>query len=468
MSALSQGTSPAPLERDPLDVVILTNGPGEVATWVKPVVQSLRARSPDLRISVLLSPCPHASGQEASTLRRYPEVSRVQSAEHFLTFLLTGKTADNWDWHPQGVVVFLGGDQFYTVLVARRLGYRSVTYAEWDARWCSMIDRFGAMQAEVLPKVPRRYHGKFTVIGDLIADVQSATDRATITETLGCPPDTPLIGFLPGSKPVKLRAGVPLLLAIAQQLYQRQADEDAPKPAYGFVVGLAPNLTPADLLRYADPALNPAIAAFPCPPVELIEPPAGLPYLQIGKDFTGPKIYIWQRFPALDLYSQLSLCLTTVGANTAQLGALAIPMIVLLPTQQLDGLALLDGLPGLMARLPGFGAAIRQIITPLLIAAVKRTEKRFAWPNIWAKNAGKGPVVPERLGPITAAEISDLAQTLLTQPHQLEQIRQQLRQLRGPAGAADRLARIILETAGRPIDDSITTPFTPPLTPTTR
>ncbi|MEO1182357.1 MAG: hypothetical protein AAFX51_16255, partial [Cyanobacteria bacterium J06636_28] len=44
-----------------VDVLILTNGPGEVSTWVKPVVQQLRKREPDhgqLRLSVMLSPCP--------------------------------------------------------------------------------------------------------------------------------------------------------------------------------------------------------------------------------------------------------------------------------------------------------------------------------------------------------------------------------------------------------------------------
>mgnify|MGYP001795626520 CR=1 FL=1 len=64
-----------------VDVLILTNGPGEVTTWVKPVVQQLRKYAPDhgqLRLSVMLSPCPHASGGETDSLRAYSEVDRVQ------------------------------------------------------------------------------------------------------------------------------------------------------------------------------------------------------------------------------------------------------------------------------------------------------------------------------------------------------------------------------------------------------
>ena len=135
----------------PVDIVILTNGPGEVATWVRPVVKALqqeqkRDRSLS-RISVILSPCPHATGKEAKIVASYSEVARVQSAEHFFPFLLWGKTVDNWDWHQQGIVIFLGGDQFYTLAISKRLGYSSLIYGEWDARWYRWIDRFAVMRS---------------------------------------------------------------------------------------------------------------------------------------------------------------------------------------------------------------------------------------------------------------------------------------------------------------------------------
>jgi hypothetical protein len=458
-----------------LDIVILTNGPGEVATWVKPVVQALQKRqqglgkslgeslddtlgnslndnlgntalaahkAPNIRISVILSPCPHASGQEHVTLAGYPEVDRVQSADHFFKFLLTGKTAERWDWHPQGVVVFLGGDQLYTVMVAKRLGYRSVTYAEWDARWPGWIDRFGVMQAELIQKAPARYRHKFSVVGDLMADVQATAPRTEITEALGCALDDDIIGFLPGSKPLKLGIGVPLLLAIAQTLHTQQSLQ-TPEKHRQYVIGVAPNLTLAELVRYTDPAKNPAVALTNSPPVTLVTPSTDLPYLQIQD---GPKIFLWQRFPALDLFSQCTLCFTTIGANTAQLGALATPMIVLLPTQQLDGLKVIDGLPGMLVRLPGVGAIARKILTPLIISATQKSGKRFAWPNIWAQRE----VVPELLGPITAKQASDVAHDYLTHRHKLDDMRHTLRSLRGPAGAADQMAKLILESVYYP------------------
>jgi lipid-A-disaccharide synthase len=52
-----------------IDILILSNGPGEVTTWVRPVVIALREQLGNdisqVRISVILSPCPHATGEEA-------------------------------------------------------------------------------------------------------------------------------------------------------------------------------------------------------------------------------------------------------------------------------------------------------------------------------------------------------------------------------------------------------------------
>ncbi len=444
-STHSSAIAPTP---GPIDVVILSNGPGEVATWVKPVVRSLRVSTGksfhhsasdthSLRISVVLSPCPHASGQEPTILQNYPEVDRVQSAPHFFRFLLTGKTADDWDWHPQGVVVFLGGDQAFTWLIAKRLGYRTVIYAEWEARWAGRVDRFGVMQSDMVQKVPARHRDKFIEVGDLMADVQATADRTEITGALGISPEADLVGFLPGSKPTKLGPGVPLSLAIAQTLHTQNLQTQ-------YVIGVAPTLTLADLARYTDSLYNPLVPILKGPPVTLVTPTTGLPYFQIKN---GPKVFLWQRFPALDLFSQCTLCLTTAGANTAQLGALAVPMIVLLPTQQFDALQLWDGLPGLLARLPGVRAIARKFINPLIIKGVQKSDKLFAWPNIWAKRE----VVPEVLGLITAEQVSEQVRDYLTHPEKLAAIRQDLRSLRGPAGAADKMANLILEAVDYPV-----------------
>ncbi len=415
-----------------VDVLILTNGPGEVSTWVKPVVQQLRKQEPDhgqLRLSVMLSPCPHASGGETDSLKSYPEVDRVQGPADFFRFLLSGKTADNWDWHSRGVVVFLGGDQLYAVWAAHRLGYGTTVYAEWEPRWLKWVDRFGMMQGGT--KVAAKYQPKLTVVGDLMADVESAASAE-----LPFTSETQVVGLLPGSKPDKLRPGVPLCLAIAQRLHHSH-------PRVEFIIPVAPTVTPATLAKYADPGENPTVTVMEGPQAQLVTPDGGLSYFQI-KD--GPKVWLWTEFPAHDVLKRCALCVTTVGANTAQLGSLAVPMVVLLPTQQLDVMRTWDGFWGLLCQLPLVGTVLTKVINTVAIQYIRRNQKRFAWPNIWAQEE----VVPELLGRITAEQVCDRISTYLHHPEQLETMGQTLRNLRGPSGAAARFAQLILETLHYP------------------
>ncbi|WNZ25677.1 MAG: lipid-A-disaccharide synthase [Leptolyngbya sp. IPPAS B-1204] len=434
-----------------LDVLILSNGPGELTTWVRPVVKALRQQiaaqsnlqpalqpnlqsnlhpnlqpnlQPDLqpnlqpdslRISLILSPCANASGQEAIIARTYPEIDRVQAAEHFFPFLLWGKTAEDWDWAERGLVIFLGGDQFFPVVIGKRLGYKILIYAEWETRWHRWVDRFAVMNPSLVQHAPAQYADKLTVVGDLMADVHptaAPTHRAT-----------PLIGLLPGSKPAKLAQGVPLALAVAQQVQQS-------RPDVRFVIPVAPTLDLATLARFANPAQNPVLLQFGNVAAELVWI-ADQPYLKTQQ---GLPIELWTQVPAYDLLVQCDLCLTTVGANTAELGALAIPMIVLIPTQQLDAMRAWDGLPGLLANLPGVGTVFAKLINRWFL----RQKRLLAWPNIWAG----AMIVPELIGQLHPRQVADMVLDWLDHPEQLAQIRQQLQQVRGETGAAQKVAEL--------------------------
>ena len=420
-----------------MDVVILSNGPGEITTWVKPVVAALRAQNPSqeaLRISVVLSPCPNATGREGDIARQYPEVDRVQDAEHFWAFLLRGKTADNWDWQDRGVVVFLGGDQIYPVIIGKRLTYKTVVYAEWFANWPRWIDAFGVMNQDLIEQAPAQYRNKFTVVGDLMSDGQaSLTGKATAAQQLGLTTDTELIGMLPGSKRAKLTQGMPLLLAIADYVQLR-------RPQTRFVIPVAPTLDIQTLLTYADPQQNPFHTSFAAPTATLIESqaPAALPYLKTEQ---GTQIFLWQSFPAHAVTSQCHLCLTTVGANTAELGSFGIPMVVLLPTQQLEAMNAWDGPLGILVNLPIVGKPLNKLINRIFLGYIRRRQKLFAWPNIWAQRE----IVPELLGKLSAQSVGDRVLTYLNQPEKLHQMRQDLQKARGNPGAAKKLSELILQ-----------------------
>ncbi|NQE33586.1 lipid-A-disaccharide synthase [Microcoleus asticus] len=413
-----------------VDILILSNGPGELATWVRPAVQALREQlanaGTQARISVVLSPCPHATGKEAQIASSYPEVDRVQAPEHFFPFLLSGKTAENWDWYETGVVLFLGGDQFFTVVIGKRLKYRTVIYAEWDARWYRWIDKFAAMKSEVFAKIPQKYANKFTVVGDLISEVGNGKSGRAGT---GEPPlrKIELIGLLPGSKAAKLALGVPLCLSIAQSIHRI-------RPETRFVIPVAPTLDLQTLARFADPEQNPCLHLFENASAELqlTEPP----FLQTANNL---QVELWTQTPAYDLLSECSLCLTTVGANTAELGSLAVPMIVLIPTQQLDAMKAWDGLPGLLANLPLVGSVFATGINWLIWQLGKG--KLYAWPNIWAQEK----IVPELIGKLEPEVIAQLAIDYLSHPDKLAQMGDRLRAVRGESGAAKKIAELVCE-----------------------
>ena len=407
----------------PVDILILSNGPGEVTTWVRPVVKALREQLghdiSQVRISVILSPCPHASGKETVIALSYPEVDRVQAAEHFWQFLLWGKTAENWEWRNQVVVIFLGGDQIFPVIIGKKLGYKTVVYAEWEARWHNFIDKFAIMKAQVAKNVSPKYIDKFTVVGDLMLE---AAENEITSKIENPKSQINIIGILPGSKAAKLTQGVPLTLAIAEYIHSKL-------PQTKFFIPVAPTLDLSTLADFAKPENNPLAKAFNFQGADLI-----------GDNLvtsTGLIVALKSENPAYHLLSQCSICLTTVGANTAELGALAVPMIVLLPTQQLDAMRSWDGLPGILANLPGVGSSFAKLINWWMI----KNKGLLAWPNIWAQ----AEIVPELVGKLQPETVGKMVLDLLENPEKLAAIRDKLRSVRGEGGAAEKLAILVKE-----------------------
>ncbi|MGP1384864.1 MAG: lipid-A-disaccharide synthase [Thainema sp.] len=433
----------------PVDILILSNGPGEVTTWVKPVVRSLRQKlgndHQQTRISVVLSPCPNATGQEGDIARNYAEVDRVQDAKDFFPFLLFGQTQDDWDWRDRGVVIFLGGDQLFPVIIGKRLGYSTLIYGEWDTRWHRWVDQFAVMKPELIDQAKPQYRHKFTVIGDLMADVTDTPNNPSTHSPIH--PSTPLplsltdqtelIGLLPGSKAAKLAMGVPFVCAIADQIH-------AARPQTRFVIPVAPTLKLEELAKFADASQNPMVQRVSGSAAQLIIPnePDTLPYL---KTESGLKIHLWTDFPAHAVLSHCKFCITTVGANTAELGALAVPMIVIIPTQQLDAMRAWDGIPGILANLPGVGTLFAKLINTVFLRNLGN--RLLAWPNIWAGRE----IVPELIGQLQPADIAKIGINWLEHPETLAQIRNGLRQVRGESGAAHRLAELVVNEMVSPV-----------------
>ncbi|CAI5496811.1 unnamed protein product [Closterium sp. Naga37s-1] len=516
------------------DVAIITNGPGEVAAWVAPVVASLaRLFGPDprrLRVSVrpfpptppapcayhartpasfvLLAPCPHASGNELAVLRAMPGVHRCTGPQGFFHMLLftrpaaatggqhtggergegeaSGGRTDHqqrhqgegerggqgqgeaegegeWGWRRRGVVVFLGGEQLNAVLLARRLGYRCLVYAEDAARWPWLVDMSALRSPVLLPAIPPALLAarRARVVGDLflsaVAQAQGGQEgqgargaqrgrgdegrrgeEGRGSRGVGESEESEVVvGLLPGSKVsehgdfIRREADggsalLPLRRPCTQHDLLSQVSHHVGKqvtttrshhlsvpthpppptslftpihsflvhplppissplppsaPRMRFILPLAPTVQPASLARFASRRHNALIARHAWLPARLL-PPAplgaggdarpsppgggeGVGWEYLGRlvageeggeggdggagegeegreggdgaqEGGGVEVEVWRAFPSYALLSQCSLALTTVGTNTAELAALGVPMVVVLPTLSLE------------------------------------------------------------------------------------------------------------------------------------
>jgi len=369
----------------------------------------------ELALDLVLVPCPNATGREHQVAAAMGLFNRILPARSFWWLLLRPRRYGSWP--RQGVVVFLGGDQFWTVLLSARLGYRHLTYAEWVARWPQWNDAIAAMGPTALEALPRRWRDRTTVVGDLMADLSESARQETPL------PAGEWVALMPGSKRAKLQVGMPFLLDTADRLARL-------RPQVRFLLPVAPTTSVAELLAYASPA-NPLFAAYACGEPELLDDPLG----RRLRTPAGTEILLLEAHPVHGALSQCALALTTVGANTAELGALGVPMVVLVPTQHLEVMQAWDGGIGILARLP----LLRWLLGAALTAWRMRNHGFLAWPNI---SAGR-MVVPERVGSLTPAAIAQEAADWLDQPQRLEGMRDDLRSLRGQPGAVAALAALV-------------------------
>ena len=404
-------------------IVLVCNGPGELTTWVRPLARRLQAEMP-LRpdrlgaptgLQLVLVPCPNATGSEHRVAAGMGLFERIIPAARFWWLLLRPRRYGPWP--RRGVVVFLGGDQFWTVLLSARLGYRHITYAEWVARWPRWNDSIAAMGPAAADRLGGRWRHRCQVVGDLMADLsESARDEQPL-------PPGDWLALMPGSKRAKLQVGMPFLLETADRLA-------AIRPTCRFLLPVAPTTSVQELLAYAGPE-NPIASAYSAGEPQLQQSEQGLAFITTS----GTRILLIEQQPAHGVLSQCRMALTTVGANTAELGALAVPMIVLVPTQHLHVMQAWDGGIGLLARLP----ILRWLLGMALTAWRMRHHGFLAWPNI---SAGR-LVVPERVGAITPEQIAEEAADWLNQPARLEGMRDDLRSLRGQPGAVAALAGMV-------------------------
>ena len=415
------------MSNDPLAIIFVSNGPGELTTWVKPLANQLhqqislrpKVHASSISLNLVLVPCPNATGSENLVAKKWLQFEKIIKAKNFWKFVFKPNEFGSWPSH--GLVIFLGGDQFWSVLLSARLGYLHMTYAEWIARWPFWNDRVVAMSEKIFQNLPKRIHKRFSVIGDLTADL---TETAKNDDPL---PPGRWIALMPGSKSAKLKIGIPFFLDVADKISKLM-------PNCKFLIPLAPT-TNLDEIKFFGSSKNPITRQYKSG-IQSIDKADDREKRGILITKNSTKILIQEKHPAYGDLSQCDLALTTVGANTAELGSLNIPMIVVVPTQHIAVMEAWDGFLGLIARLP-----VLKRLLGLLISSLKMRKRGFmAWPNISAKRM----IVPERVGKITPKQIAEEAIDWLQSPRRLAGQKADLKALRGNKGATKKFCQQII------------------------
>ncbi len=423
-----KSSTPFPYTKANLAIVIVSNGPGELSTWVRPIAEKLhqellnktRLKEASVSIRLILVPCPNATGQEKQVAEQWGIFDLITKANDFWKVLINPKSFCSWP--NEGLVLFLGGDQFWSVLLSARLGYINLTYAEWISRWPQWNHKIFAMSSKVINRVPKKYRNRCMVVGDLMADLNLPIGNRKILAKGSW------VALLPGSKKAKLSVGVPFMLEVADRLKRKL-------PECNFLLPIAPTTNIEEICQLSN-ASNPIATQYESEIKEVVNP---IEKLEMKKIITsnGTEIFLEEESPAYITLSQCNLAITTIGANTSELGALGVPMLVIVPTQHLHVMKAWDGFLGVLARLPILSAILSFLIGKWRL----RKNNSLAWPNI---SAGR-KIVPEKVGNIIPSEIANEAFEWLTSPQRLKGQKDDLRSLRGTPGAVKLLTNEIIK-----------------------
>ncbi len=180
--------------------LLLTNGPGELWGWARPLVTALTARGHEIDIQLL--PCPFATGRESLVARHLPARVLPPGPLPSLYRFLDRSEAD--------MVVQLGGDLLFGRLASRRGAPPLVAYAYGPKPGLSRCEAvFTAFDAMTAP-----LKGRADVIGDLVASAVELDGAAPVWER----GESPRLVFYPGSRPAIRKIALPFLEEVASCL----------------------------------------------------------------------------------------------------------------------------------------------------------------------------------------------------------------------------------------------------------
>lgn len=392
------------------DIVILVNGPGELSSFVKPTVEALNKKSQNIRIILVITPCPYSTGKEAAIAGKMAGVSKVLSKDEFIRLALINRRPKDLALSRSGIVVFMGGDILYGKIIARRLKYPAIAYSEAYAKWPNIYRKFLVPDQFIFDKFKKQGfpQHQIRIVGNLMADsIKLVKTREDIFRNYGLDTGRKLISFLPGSRPFQVHFTLPFYAKTAYEIVKLNKD-------FQFAYIISPFL-----------------------PDGILEKELQMAGFQMVNDrikYKDISIVIINK-DQHDAIAASDLVITIPGTNTAEVAIIGTPMISIFPLDSSQMIPL-EGIFEIIGKLPGLGFFFKK----LYVKMAQRRARFFAIPNM---KAGK-EIVPELLGNVQPDSLAEKAVFLLNDTNKLAQMKKELRDSLGGPGAASKVAEVIL------------------------
>ena len=359
-------------------VTILTNGPGELWGWARPVAAELRKRGHS--ISLWLLPCQFSSGheREAASLLGVDKLEGPANASRIWQDIAYEKTDR---------VIQLGGDIMYGLRMSRKANAPLTCYTYWPRKPVDGVKFLTAYRRQK-QRVPEA-----SVIGDLVKDALAMDITPSALNSWNWPKekDSPRILLLPGSRPAIRNAAREWLKEVYDGLKARM-------PEVRVRTLFSQFMPESEFTQWQKLGLNPVRCG------------AGVAMRAADYALTQP------------------------GTNTFELMHCGCPALVVAPEKFLQFVPI-AGLLGFIARLPVIGLKLRRYGA---VRIIRRWGGYISLPNRIARHR----VMNEMYGDVTPEDAAEEVCEELRNTEALKKTRTEFLELSGEAGAASRLCDI--------------------------
>ncbi|MBQ7529174.1 lipid-A-disaccharide synthase [bacterium] len=404
-----------------IDVVITSNSPGEVSTWVKHTVTALKERctSDRLRVVVALVPCPYASGAEEDVAKSISGVDIVLTPRETVKLAFLGKL-EKYTPNHFGVVVFLGGDLAHAAILSCRLHYKSIAYAERHNILLPFFTRLCSGNLDLQNSLVKDGYKNVDYVGNLCVDGVNECVKTFKHERSG-----KCVGIFPGSRFLHVKVSLGVFLRVAARIKSLM-------PQTRFLISVSPFVSQfklkSALLRPFSMGLPTAKGYIKDKDTLQVECEDELEG-SAGRSFEV-EIFWGEPYRAM---AEIDMALTIPGTNTGELACCGKPMVVGLSSAAPYPRG---GLGGLLDKLPimesikkylrhksylrqGFAAQPNRVAQKMVIPeiVVGRDSLVLAEPILeWLKDEdkclAKGRELSELMGNLNEAG-SNIAKTIL-------------------------------------------------------